>query len=85
MCLAVPGKVLDSEETGGIRLGRVQFGEVTRQVCLDLAPDAAVGDYVLVHAGVAITRVDEAEARRTLALLEQIGQLGEEFGPEADG
>jgi hydrogenase expression/formation protein HypC len=77
MCLAVPGKIVETEEIGGIRLGRVQFGGVTRQACLDFVPEAQVGDFVLVHVGFAISRVDAREAARTYQLLEEMGALDE--------
>jgi hydrogenase expression/formation protein HypC len=82
MCLAVPGKILETEQAGENRLGKVQFGGITRQAYLDLVPEAQVGDYVVVHAGFAISRVDEEEAQRTLELLEQMGALGEELPGE---
>jgi hydrogenase expression/formation protein HypC len=75
MCLAIPGRVLDTEEGDGSRLARVDFGGVTRKVSLDLVPEANVGDYVIVHVGFAISKVDEEEAHRTLELLEQMGVL----------
>jgi hydrogenase expression/formation protein HypC len=77
MCLAVPGKILDTEEIGDNRIGRIQFGGITRQAYLDWVPEAQVGDYVLVHVGFAISRVDEAEARRTYDLIEEMGLLEE--------
>jgi len=84
MCLAVPGKVLETVEVGVSRMASVQFGGVTRQVYLDFVPEVQAGDYVLVHVGFAISRVEEAEAKRTYELLEQIGALADE-GLEADG
>jgi len=78
MCLAVPGKILDTQQIGESRIGRVQFGGVTRQAYLDFVPEANVGDYVLVHVGFAISRLDAAEAERTYQLLEKMGQLQEE-------
>ena len=78
MCLAIPGKILDAHEIGDNRIGRVQFGGITRQAYLDWVPEAQVGDYVMVHVGFAISRVDEAEAERTYALLEQMGLLEDE-------
>lgn len=78
MCLAVPGRVESVSDAGGARMGRVDFGGVVKDVCLEVVPDAAVGDYVLVHAGFAIGQVDEAAARETLATLAALG------GPEAD-
>ena len=80
MCLAVPGKVLDCEESGGIREGRVQFGGIVRRVRLDFVPEAQVGDYVVVHVGFAISLVDAEEAERTYQLLSEMGNLAEELG-----
>jgi hydrogenase expression/formation protein HypC len=85
MCLAVPGKILNTEECNGIRSARVQFGGITRQVSLDFVPEAAIGDYVMVHVGFAINRVDAQEAKRTYQLLEEMGVLEGELPPEADG
>jgi hydrogenase expression/formation protein HypC len=82
MCLAVPGKVLTKETIGGVELGQVQFGGITRQVALGFVPEAEVGDYVMVHVGFAISRVDAEEAQRTYELLEQLGALEAELGPE---
>jgi hydrogenase expression/formation protein HypC len=78
MCLAVPGKVMEAIDVGVSRIAKVQFGGVTRQVYLDFVPEAQPGDYVLVHVGFAISRVEEAEAKRTYELLQQIGALAEE-------
>ncbi|MBX3468612.1 MAG: HypC/HybG/HupF family hydrogenase formation chaperone [Planctomycetes bacterium] len=77
MCLAVPGLLEDVREVDGLRVGRVRFGGVTREAVLDGVPQAKVGDYVIVHVGFALSVVDEAEARRTFALLEELGELGE--------
>ena len=62
MCLAVPGKLLAAEEREGSRLGRVEFGGIVCEVCLDLVPEAVPGDYVIVHAGFALSRLDAEEA-----------------------
>jgi hydrogenase expression/formation protein HypC len=75
MCLAVPGKILDTEERSGCRVARVQFGGITKEACLDFVPEADVGDYVMVHVGFAISRVNAEEAARTYELLEQMGLL----------
>ncbi|HXY51138.1 MAG TPA: HypC/HybG/HupF family hydrogenase formation chaperone [Terriglobales bacterium] len=83
MCLAIPGKVLTKESIGGVEVGQVQFGGITRQVALGFVPEVAVGDYVMVHVGFAISRVDALEAQRTYELLEQLGGLEAELGPEA--
>jgi hydrogenase expression/formation protein HypC len=84
MCLAIPGKVLSSEDLGFARTGRVQFGGIVRQVRLDFVPEAAVGDYVMVHVGFAISKVDEEEAQRTYQLLAEMGMIEEEL-PRDDG
>lgn len=78
MCLAIPGKILDTEMIGESRVGRVAFGGVTRQTYLDFVPEAQVGDYVIVHVGFAISKVDEDEARRTYEMLEQMGMIEQE-------
>lgn len=81
MCLAIPGKVLEIVEQNGISTGRIQFGGITRTVRLDFVPEARVGDYVVVHVGFAISRVDEAEATRTYQLLEEMELLEQELPP----
>ena len=81
MCLAIPGKVALIEEKEGFRSGRVQFGGISRLVCLDFVPEAKLGDYVMVHVGFAISLVDRDEAERTYALLESMGVLAEELAP----
>jgi len=75
MCLAVPGKILAIEETKGNRVGRVEFGGITRPVQLDFVPEAVVGDYVVTHVGFAISRVDPEEAERTFRILYEMGLL----------
>ena len=80
MCLAVPGRVITKECIGGVEVGQVQFGGIVRQVALGFVPEAKVGDYVMVHVGFAISRVDEAEAQRTYRMLEELGALEEELG-----
>ncbi|WP_030681144.1 HypC/HybG/HupF family hydrogenase formation chaperone [Streptomyces sp. NRRL B-1347] len=82
MCLGIPGRVLDLYDDAGLRMATVDFGGVRREACLSYTPDAAVGSYVIVHVGFAITEVDEAEAHRTLEVLRSMaaaveGELGE--------
>lgn len=77
MCLGVPGRVLEVREAEGLRRGRVAFGGVVKDVVLEYTPEAGVGDYVIVHVGFAIARVDEAEARRVFEVLRQLGDLSE--------
>ena len=81
MCLAIPGKVIESFEQSGMRMAKVQFGGIMRQVCLEYVPETAIGDYVLVHVGFAISRVDEAEAQRTYQALQDLDQLTELEAP----
>ena len=83
MCLAIPGKILEIDERTGARFGRVQFGGVSRIVSLDFVPEAMAGDYVMVHVGFAISRVDAEEAERTYKVLAEMGALQEEF-PELE-
>jgi hydrogenase expression/formation protein HypC len=78
MCLAIPGKIVETRELDGMRIGKVDFGGVTRDAYLDYVPEANTGDYVVVHVGFAISRIDAEEARRTYELLEQMGLLAEE-------
>ncbi len=79
MCLAVPGRVLSFSDNDPItRTGRVDFGGIVKEVNLAFAPEAVVGDYVLVHVGFAIATIDEVEAGRLLADLRMIGDLGED-------
>ena len=82
MCLAIPGEVVELFEHEGLRFGKVRFGGVTREVCLEYEPSAAPGDFVLVHVGFAISRIDREEAARTWALLEELGELEELDAPE---
>ncbi len=77
MCLAIPGKILDVEEQDGVMMGRANFGGIVKQVCLQYTPDALPGDYVLVHVGFALNKVDAAEAERTYKVLQDLGQLDE--------
>jgi hydrogenase expression/formation protein HypC len=76
MCLAVPGKITDLDDSPGpLACAKVDFGGIVKKVNLAFVPEAAVGDYVLVHVGFAIARVDEAEAARMLDYLRRIDEL----------
>ena len=81
MCLAIPGKILEVQDVGGMRAARVQFGGIVRQVSLSFVPEAGLGDYVMVHVGFAISRVDSVEAERTYKLLQEMGALEAELPP----
>ena len=83
MCLAIPGKVLEVQpDPQGVRMGKTNFGGIVKQVCLEYTPEVQVGDYVLVHVGFALSRVDVEEAERTYKLLEEMNQLTELDTPE---
>lgn len=84
MCLAVPGKVVGVEERHDTVMAEVDFGGVRKDVCLQYLPDVGVGDYVIVHVGFAIQRLDERSALETLAEFERLGLLEEEFGDGFD-
>jgi hydrogenase expression/formation protein HypC len=82
MCLAVPGQVQEVYEAHSVRMGKVNFGGVVKEVCLAYVPEVAVGDYVLVHVGVAISKVDEQSALQSLKLFAEMGILDEELHDE---
>lgn len=84
MCLAIPGKVVQTFARDGMQMARVQFGGITREACLEYVPETQVGEYVLVHVGFAISRVDEEEAQRTYQALADLDQLTELDTPEVD-
>jgi hydrogenase expression/formation protein HypC len=77
MCLGIPGEIVELKEDNGLTVGKVRFGGITRDVCLSCIPDAAVGEYVLVHVGFAISKVDREEAMRAYETLEELGLLAE--------
>jgi hydrogenase expression/formation protein HypC len=84
MCLAIPGKIesIDNQLDEIFRIGKVSFGEIRKDINLSMVPEAKIGDYVLVHVGVAISIVDEEEAKRTFDLLLQIGEVDEMRGAQ---
>lgn len=78
MCLGIPGKITEMKDDLGLAVGMVDFGGVRREVCLAYVQDeVAVGDYVVVHVGFAISKVDEEEARRTFQVLREMSELDE--------
>ncbi len=82
MCLGVPGEIMrEYRDAAGLRLGIVRFGGAQREACLEFVPEARVGDYVIVHVGVAISTVSVEEARQVFAWLDEIEALGAEQGP----
>ncbi|HEX8993453.1 MAG TPA: HypC/HybG/HupF family hydrogenase formation chaperone [Anaerolineales bacterium] len=81
MCLGVPARIEEIYQKDGLKMARVDFGGVSREVCLDYVPEAKVGEYCIIHVGFAISLLSEAEAQETLELLNQIADL--EDNPEA--
>lgn len=78
MCLAIPGKVLEIDTSVSPVMGKVSFGGIKKDVCLELVPDVKIGNYVIVHVGFAISQMDEEEAQETLRLIEQMDELENE-------
>lgn len=81
MCLAIPGKIksIESKFDGLVRMAKVSFGGIIKEASLEMVPQAKIDDYVLVHVGVAISVVDEKEAKRTFHYLEEMGEVAEEL------
>ena len=75
MCLAIPGQITECFEKDGLPMGRVDFNGTRRVICLAYVPEVQVGDYVLVHVGFALSRLDPDEAARTLKLIDELGEL----------
>jgi hydrogenase expression/formation protein HypC len=77
MCLGIPGKVVETYREHGVLMGKVDFTGVCKRVCLEHVPDVQIGEYVLVHVGFALSRIDEDEARRVFEFLDRMNQLDE--------
>ena len=85
MCLGVPGQVVRVDPNQiGMTMGIVKFGGITKEVCLAYTPEVVPGDYVLVHVGFAISKLDEDHAKEVFETLRQMGELGD-FGPDGPG
>jgi hydrogenase expression/formation protein HypC len=85
MCLGIPGEVVELRERHGLRFASVRFGGINREVCLEYLPDVTPGEFVLVHVGFAITRIDAKEAERTLRLLAELGEASVPVETAGDG
>ena len=85
MCLGIPGKVTEIFYAGELRMGKVNFGGITKNACLEHTPDIQVGDYALVHVGFALIKIDEEEANRVFELLNEMEQLEEIKVPQEQG
>ena len=77
MCLGIPGKVVETYREHDVLMGKVDFGGIAKRVCLEHVPEVQTGEYVLVHVGFALSRIDEAEAARVFEFLDQMNQLDE--------
>ena len=77
MCLGIPGNLVEVYRQDDLPMGKVEFGGIVRETCLAYTPEAEVGDYVIVHVGFAISRLDEEEAQEVFSYLDQIGEFGE--------
>ncbi len=77
MCLGIPGKIVEIYHEHEVQMGKIDFGGVYQRACLEYVPEVQAGDYVLVHVGFALSRINEEEAKRTLELLEELKQLDE--------
>ena len=86
MCLAIPGKITEIDTSRSLKMGKVDFGGIVKEVCLEYLPDAAVGQYVIVHVGFAISTLDEEEALSTIQLLNEIesGTPDEDENPDPE-
>lgn len=85
MCLGIPGKVMEVYQRDGLKMGKVDFGGVVKEACLEYLPDIQVGDYTIIHVGFGISQLDEEEAQQTLAMLREMDMLAGELPELAAG
>lgn len=78
MCLAIPGKIVEIDRDSNPIMGKVNFGGINKEVCLELVPEAKLNDYVIVHVGFAISIIDEKEALETLKMIDEMDKLSAE-------
>ena len=78
MCLGVPGKVIEIYETNNMKMGKVDFGGVVKEACIEYLPEVKVGSYVLIHVGFALSEIDEEEAHKTMEMIREIEMMAEE-------
>ena len=84
MCLGIPGKVVEIYEREGLTMGKIDFGGIRKEICLAYVPDVQIDDYVIVHVGFAISKIDENEAREVFETLREMGELDELDMPPPD-
>lgn len=76
MCLAVPGKIISIDESDpDLKMAKVKFGEVTKDICIQWVEDVTIGDYIIAHIGTALSKLDEEDAKATLDILNEMGEL----------
>lgn len=80
MCLGIPGKIISTYESNGLRMGKIDYGGIAKEACLTYVPEANVGDYVIVHVGFAISQLDEDEALTTLETIKELSEFERELG-----
>ena len=80
MCLGIPGKIIEIEDSSGLKMAKIDFGGVIRSACIEAIPEAKIGDYTIIHAGFALNILNEEEAMETLNLLQEIADLNAELG-----
>ncbi len=83
MCLGIPGKVTEIYQSNGMKMGKVDFGGVVKEACLEYLPEIEVGDYTIIHVGFGISRLNEEEAQQTLTILKEMDLLASEL-PDAE-
>jgi len=81
MCLGIPGKIIEIYENNGLQMGKIDFGGVVREACLQYVPAAQIGDFTLIHVGFALNIISEEDAMETLEILRSISDLGQELNP----
>jgi hydrogenase expression/formation protein HypC len=84
MCLGIPGRIIEVYEANSLRMGKVDFGGVVREACLEYVPEAKVGDYTLIHVGFAISILDEEDAHETLNLLKEVMDFEQDLEMQSD-
>ncbi len=84
MCLGIPGKVIELYQANNMKMGKVDFGGVVKEACMEYLPEIQVGDYTIIHVGFGISRLDEKEAQETLEILQQMDMLANEL-PDGEG
>lgn len=79
MCLGIPGKIIEIDQTVGVKMAKIDFGGVIREACIEAIPEAKIGDYTIIHAGFALNVLSEEEALITLSLLQEISDFNQEL------